>query len=156
MKTTSKYSEKLKNPNWQKKRLEILNRDDWTCQLCKDKENTLHVHHKYYERRRSPWEYPNTALITLCEDCHKAEGFEIQKAERLILKELKRLFLSDDLMVVAAGFSHLDVSHKHSSRMAEILCRLLANEEKLFQLGEEYEREFENERLDKVTQGNYE
>ena len=43
------YSEKLKNPKWQKKRLEILNRDNFTCIKCGDKETTLQIHHfKYY------------------------------------------------------------------------------------------------------------
>lgn len=65
------YSEKLKHPKWQKKRLQILNRDKFTCKLCRDTETTLHVHHKYYETGNDPWDYPNTALVTLCEHCHK-------------------------------------------------------------------------------------
>ena len=32
---------------------------------------TLHVHHKYYNLKKLPWEYPNEALTTLCDDCHK-------------------------------------------------------------------------------------
>lgn len=31
----------------------------------------LNVHHKYYVKGKSPWEYSDEALITLCEDCHK-------------------------------------------------------------------------------------
>lgn len=65
-----KYSEKLKHPLWQKKRLQILSRDKFTCKLCKDTEATLHVHHKYYENSFEPWDYPNSALVTLCEHCH--------------------------------------------------------------------------------------
>ncbi len=64
------YAKKLKHPKWQKKRLQILNRDKFTCKLCGDTETTLHVHHKYYEDGCDPWEYPNTALVTLCEHCH--------------------------------------------------------------------------------------
>lgn len=71
------YSEKLRNPKWQKRRLEILNRDHWTCQLCGDKETTLHVHHNYYNG--NPWDAKDAGLITLCEDCHKIE--ECQKAD---------------------------------------------------------------------------
>lgn len=48
------YSEKLKSPKWQKKRLEILQRDEFTCQHFNDKENTLHVHHIAYSG--NPWE----------------------------------------------------------------------------------------------------
>lgn len=62
------YSEKLKDPRWQKKRLEILKRDKFTCQLCGDKDTTLHVHHKSYGN--NPWESKNKNLITYCCHCH--------------------------------------------------------------------------------------
>lgn len=65
------YSDKLKNPKWQKKRLEVFDRDKFSCKLCGDKETTLNVHHKKYIQGREPWEYENSELITLCEDCHK-------------------------------------------------------------------------------------
>lgn len=69
------YSEKLRNPQWQKKRLEILSRDKFTCQLCTDKENELQVHHKVYKDGCEPWEYEDDNFITLCKDCHsKIEG----------------------------------------------------------------------------------
>lgn len=67
------YKILLKNPHWQKKRLEILQRDAWKCQFCNSglhNDETLNVHHKYYEDGRAPWEYPDAALITICEDCH--------------------------------------------------------------------------------------
>lgn len=68
-----KYTEKLKDPQWQKKRLEILQRDNWTCKGCGDNKSTLHVHHKKYIFGRDPWEYENNMLITLCEFCHTRE-----------------------------------------------------------------------------------
>jgi phage terminase large subunit GpA-like protein len=83
----SAYSDKLKSPKWQKKRLQILNRDRFTCKLCKDTETTLHVHHKYYVDNCEPWEYPNTALVTLCEHCHKV--VEDQKDEIEEFEEVK-------------------------------------------------------------------
>jgi hypothetical protein len=64
------YSEKLKDPRWQKMRLEIFERDNWRCVECKDHETSLHVHHAYYTRGLNPWEYPRESLSTLCEDCH--------------------------------------------------------------------------------------
>lgn len=65
------YSDQYKHPNWQKKRLEILQRDDFTCIYCNDKELTLHIHHKIYIKGHKPWEYDNNNFITLCENCHK-------------------------------------------------------------------------------------
>ena len=66
------YAEKLKDPRWQRKRLEIMQRDGFGCTFCGDEESTLNVHHHYYEKGMSPWEYPNEALTTLCEGCHRA------------------------------------------------------------------------------------
>jgi hypothetical protein len=65
------YSQKLKDPRWQKMRLQILERDQWTCQSCRAKDKTLHVHHGYYKRGLEPWEYVPSTLQTLCEDCHE-------------------------------------------------------------------------------------
>lgn len=80
----SNYAEKLKHPKWQKKRLEVFERDGFSCQLCKDKETTLHVHNKYYVNFNDPWDYPMDAFATLCEHCHtevefaKKEGIDFE------------------------------------------------------------------------------
>ena len=67
----SSYSDKLKDPRWQKKRLEIMQRDKWRCKLCGDTETQLQVHHKEYINGNDPWDYPNKMLVTICEHCHK-------------------------------------------------------------------------------------
>jgi hypothetical protein len=64
------YLKDLKSPQWQKKRLEIMQRDNFTCQHCGCTDKTLNVHHKYYKPKHKPWEYDDADLITLCEDCH--------------------------------------------------------------------------------------
>ena len=73
MSKRTEYYEKLKDPRWQKKRLEILDRDKWQCRWCQDGSSTLHVHHLFYLPGREPWNIPNGFLITLCESCHKPE-----------------------------------------------------------------------------------
>ena len=30
----------------------------------------IHIHHKFYVRERLPWEYDDTALVSLCNHCH--------------------------------------------------------------------------------------
>jgi hypothetical protein len=65
------YSEKLQDPRWQKKRLEIMSRDGFECVNCFSKTNTLTVHHFYYISGRMPWEYPNGSMKTICRECHK-------------------------------------------------------------------------------------
>jgi hypothetical protein len=89
----STYSEKLKDPRWQKKRLEILQRDNWTCRFCKTTTKTLHVHHREYKKNNDPWDYPNYSLITLCEDCH-----EVYSHENDLLMLLSDNFSLDDAM----------------------------------------------------------
>lgn len=64
------YSDKLRDPRWQKKRLTILDRDGWKCLSCGSSDKQLQVHHVVY-RRIDPWEYPDSVLQTLCEPCHK-------------------------------------------------------------------------------------
>lgn len=66
------YSELLKDPRWQKKRLEIMQRDDFKCRSCEMNDRTLHVHHLKYEKGLNPWESDNDDLITLCDCCHEA------------------------------------------------------------------------------------
>lgn len=64
------YSEKLKDPRWQRKRLEIMQRDDFTCKCCDSTDKPLCVHHWRYSGE--PWEIGNRDLDTLCEDCHQS------------------------------------------------------------------------------------
>ena len=71
------YFEKLQDPRWQKKRLEIFQRDNWTCTMCGATDKTLTVHHGYYERGLEPWEHPEETLWTVCfEPCHAAAQHE--------------------------------------------------------------------------------
>jgi hypothetical protein len=67
------YSDKLKDPRWQRKRLEIMERDQFTCVLCGSKTKSLNVHHIAYHRNEDPWMTNRNLLITMCEDCHKVE-----------------------------------------------------------------------------------
>ena len=73
MQMKTSYFQKLRDPRWQKKRLEALDAADWSCQRCCDKESTLNVHHKQYFKGREPWDYEVKQLAVLCEDCHQAE-----------------------------------------------------------------------------------
>jgi HNH endonuclease len=63
------YQDKLKNPCWQKKRLEVFSEANWRCQKCKRSDLQLHVHHLVY-RRVEPWEYKLNELEALCKRCH--------------------------------------------------------------------------------------
>lgn len=53
------YIELLKHPKWQKKRLEVLKLAGFQCENCGSEEETLHIHHAYYEKGLAPWDYPD-------------------------------------------------------------------------------------------------
>lgn len=98
------YAEKLKDPRWQKKRLEIMQRDKFTCIWCFRNDATLNVDHKIYRPRLNPWDYTNDDLQTLCENCHKKLSERRQKIADQIgrmdeadLSELE-IFLNDSLL----------------------------------------------------------
>lgn len=65
------YQAKLLDPRWQRKRLEALQRSDFSCDCCGDSVSTLHVHHKQYIKGREPWEYEVGQLCCLCAECHR-------------------------------------------------------------------------------------
>lgn len=81
------YLEKLRDPRWQKLRLEVLNAAQWRCEWCgagQDDGRNTQIHHGYYSKGCEPWEYPRENLYVLCEPCHeqaeslKQELFEVQ------------------------------------------------------------------------------
>ena len=73
------YKEQLNTPEWNIKRLQILQRDNYTCQRCgkSPKKCTaeidfiLNVHHLKYIPQLMAWEYNEKYLVTLCNFCHE-------------------------------------------------------------------------------------
>ena len=98
------YSDKLKDTRWQKKRLQILERDGWSCQSCYDPDNTLHVHHRIYRPKTDPWDYCDANFVTLCGKCHKIEHEDIENAQKALRLAVHiGEFLSHDIAVIARG-----------------------------------------------------
>lgn len=64
-----KYQELLLNDKWYEKRAKVFKRDGYKCQHCGVNKN-LNCHHTYYVSGKKPWEYPLSALLTLCRECH--------------------------------------------------------------------------------------
>ena len=71
------YADMLTDPRWQRKRLEIMQRDGWKCRKCGDGLRTLHVHHVQY-RGATPWDCPDEDMLTLCEACHEYAHYSTQ------------------------------------------------------------------------------
>lgn len=83
------YTDQLKKPNWQRRRLQIFERDGFACTQCGDTENELQVHHKIYFPGVEAWEYHDSDLITLCKRCHTKEN-KREKHELYLLHSLKQ------------------------------------------------------------------
>jgi len=94
------YSELLQHPKWQRKRLKIFSRDNWTCRTCGDTETTLHCHHKKYTYGNTPWEYPDEDLITLCKTCHDIVGM-LKKDENHLDIETMSISYTSEYTIVA-------------------------------------------------------
>jgi hypothetical protein len=82
------YSDKLQDPRWQKRRLEVLQRDNFTCRLCTDITTVLHIHHKKYAKE--PWEVELGSLITYCKHCHSVIEYNKKTDSIIPLQILKR------------------------------------------------------------------
>ncbi len=113
------YSEKLKDPRWQKKRLQILERDAWTCKHCKATDKTLHVHHVVYHKGFDPWEYEDLEYITLCWDCHQCH----EDAKAGVMLEIGSLS-ADDLVGLEMLIGMLRFSGAGHVEMENICARL--------------------------------
>lgn len=109
---SEEYRRKLLDPRWQKRRLEILSRDEWSCQICGDSQSTLHVHHRAYNKGAEPWDYPDSLLVTLCADCHAKESAERYSYEQGLLYWLRCFGLyADDIGALTIAIASTEPQH---------------------------------------------
>ena len=134
------YNEKLKDPRWQRKRLEILQRDNWACTQCGVEDRTLHVHHLRYIRGREPWDYAPEFLVTLCADCHQVEYEFRKQAETALLDILReRRFFCGDVTQLAEAIYLMSMPHIPEVVMSAI-CRVIRTPDVLRQIVDDYAR----------------
>ena len=103
------YFIKLKDPRWQKLRLEVMQYNGFSCEICIDKESPLNVHHKEYFKDHEPWEYSIEQLSCLCESCHESQHnrFNFLRWSCSYLN-LDGSSNRDDASILLAGFAELD------------------------------------------------
>lgn len=83
----SNRSSMYRDSRWQRKRLEVMERDGWKCRSCgkgKDDGILLNVHHINYVSGAKPWEYPDTELVTWCDECHGRIHNDMQELNQVI------------------------------------------------------------------------
>lgn len=57
---------------WQRLKYRVLERDNYTCQICGEKSGLMQVHHITYKHcGGKAYNAPMGDLITLCEECHR-------------------------------------------------------------------------------------
>lgn len=121
-KTKSAYAQKLLDPRWQRKRLEVLDRAKWACETCGDESSPLHVHHGFYRYGTEPWDYPDSSLHCLCEACHDCADHQRRELQELsasldfncrdLLTELTKMMLvihdgsRDSLLSLMCDLTH--------------------------------------------------
>ena len=89
MKEQSTYQQALRDPRWQKKRLELFEASHWTCECCGEKTKELHVHHLLYKKGLKPWEYDQDQLMCVCSTCHEQIGAAKQLLDEAILNYVR-------------------------------------------------------------------
>jgi hypothetical protein len=120
------YAEKLKDPRWQRRRLEVFQRDKFTCQWCFMDHKTLHVHHLDYIDGREPWDYPMEYLQTLCHECHEEVSLERPVVEKSIIKAFRLNFKNGfEFHTVRSVFTN----HKDVSELFFLLYSLMGRQE---------------------------
>lgn len=85
------YAEKLKDPRWQRKRLECFQAADWKCERCHSGTKPLNSHHRQYRAGLEPWEYDLGELVCLCEDCH-AERHGLRDTDRFLQVVIDQMY----------------------------------------------------------------
>lgn len=128
----SEYAEKFKDPRWQKKRLEILERDDFSCRVCYDASNTLHVHHCFYsDEYENPWDYPIKSLITLCSDCHEIEHDNWKDANIKLTNAIRSCgFNIHNMQTLSEAFKKSNYNFRWDVSVFSF-CTFLSNDKKM-------------------------
>ena len=102
------YSEKLRDPRWQRIRIDVWRRAGCMCEACGNDKESLEVHHCYYEKGKEPWDYPLSCFLLLCESCHSEWHEEKQKLERTFAE-----FYSSDLLQARGLVTGFKASNNH-------------------------------------------
>ena len=92
------YADLLKDPRWQRKRLEVFEASGWRCQRCDNDKMELHVHHFHYLNGVMPWDYKTCDLACVCGDCHK-ELTAQRAALKLALAKYESHFLPIEKLI---------------------------------------------------------
>ncbi len=115
------------HPEWQKKRLEVMEYAQFKCQCCGAKDNPLNVHHVNYDQDKPLWNYKFYEFRCLCETCHQHQH-ELIRLFRSIVSRLD----NKNLNQFRELFSGMNCVQTHS--LSEVIPLLVSIAEKFLQL----------------------
>ena len=127
----TKYSDKLKHPKWQEKRLDVLSLKGYNCEACTNVNEQLQVHHINYIGGNEPWEYPNNNFLVLCDACHKKEHAYRDQALTNIYYAFEAVNLPiDNIINITNGINTLALRDNNSryANVGSIIKFMLENE----------------------------
>jgi hypothetical protein len=90
---------------WQLLQMKICQRDNWACVNCGQSDCYLHIHFKNVESGKKPWEYPEDALVSLCEDCLAEERKLLGTALNSLSEAARSKFLASQIHDIACSMS---------------------------------------------------
>ena len=126
------------DPRWQRRRSEVLRRDNFTCQCCGADSRPLHVHHKYYQYPNEIWKDPMEALVTLCVDCHQDKTDEHRNQSKALFAAIYQTGLTPkDLKNIGKFFERFGRSSMSNKRYRGEFFRFLAMDSLVFKIAEE-------------------
>src|SRR5690349_18394749 len=120
----SDYTNLLRHPLWQKKRLYIFQRDNFQCQKCFDIFSNLQVHHKYYKPDTFPWDYPDDCFVTVCDLCHEKEEFIKWILKNIEYNLFEQKFNSSDIVEIRQLIIRRVVNNKHRDSVRQYMSDL--------------------------------
>ena len=117
------YSEKLRDPRWQRVRIDVWRRAGCMCEACGNDKESLEVHHCYYEKGKEPWDYPHTCFLLLCESCHSEWHEEKQKLDKTLAE-----FYTEDIMQARGLLTGFKACNNHTDVRLEPAQSLFIDE----------------------------
>lgn len=127
------YAEKLRSKEWLIKRKTIIERDANTCIICKGTDKPLEVHHTYYRAGNEPWEYPDSSLLTLCQECHDSENAKRKVATSCLISAIFRHgFNSNEIDLISSAFREIQC-HYDRKLSSKMIARSILREFGVFQ-----------------------
>jgi hypothetical protein len=85
------YQEQLRDPRWQRRRLEIFQDANFKCEDCANGHEELNVHHSAYLKDIPAWDHPKELLHCLCRSCHKERQSVEDSLKIEMMKRLRRV-----------------------------------------------------------------